>query len=171
MTRTYNKIKFKKIGLIALIILVTQLYHSSFGRSDRPKDNRSFNEMFQDGLDSLENAEKVKKVESMTFNEMEQQNNQNAFSQSNYQNSNDTSGIEIILMIGLGAILLGALSSIKRSSYINFIARVFYRFSAQYNKDQFNLKVVELKKLLDSGVISQKVYDSRMEEILKDRKL
>jgi hypothetical protein len=171
MIRSKNKIKFTKIWLIPLIILVTQSYYSSFAQSNRPKDNRTFNEKFQDGLDSLDNTEKVQKVESMTFNEMEQRNNQNTFSRSNYQNSNETSGIEIILIIGLGALLLGAFSSLKRASFINFLAKMSYRFSAQYNKDQFKLKVVELKKLLDSGVISQKVYDSRMEEILKDIKL
>jgi hypothetical protein len=157
--------------LLVITLVFTTIPFDLLCQNEKPKDKRSFNEMFQAKLDSLPSNESTKQVESITFNELESQNNLNRFNQSKYQDSESNDGIKILILLGIGAILLGAISNIKRGSAIKFLSSLVYRFSSQYKNDQFNAKVIELKSLLDKGIISQRVYDSRMEDILKERKL
>jgi hypothetical protein len=128
-------------------------FRSSKQRSIKTKPS-TFNDDFQDKL----NNAPVAPVVSIPIEPIE---TNSAFDQTIVSNAIDFIFILIVVII-LWKVL------IKRS-FNTIFSKIFFRFSATGRTERFEKNIVVLKKLLETGVISQNVYDSRMNDLLKRR--
>ncbi len=128
-------------------------FRSSESRSIKTKPS-TFND---DYMGQLNNAP-VAPVESIPMESIE--------TNSSFDQKFVSNAIDFIFIVILVVILWKVL--IKRSFYTIF-SSIFSRFSATSKTERFEKNVAVLKKLLDNGVISQNVYDSRMDDLLKRR--
>ncbi len=144
-----------------LLIFISTLSIVTCGQSDKYKDTSSFNEQFENiPVDTF-------RIESKPFDEI----SITPLNQSQKFDPNLLNAICFIMLLGLVIVFLGAISTVKKTTIIRVIANICYRFSPRYKNEKFIKKVNTLKQLLDQGIISQSVYDSRLKDLLKDNKL
>lgn len=141
-------------GVIENMPTVPEMEFRSSEQRSIKKIPSTFNDDF---MGQLNNAP-VAPVESIPMEPIE---TNSSFDQKFVSNAIDFIFI-VIVVVMLWKVL------IKRSFKAIF-SSIFSRFSATSKTERFEKNVVVLKKLLDTGVISQNVYDSRMNDLLKRR--
>lgn len=128
-------------------------FHSSKEKSIKTKPS-TFNEVYQERLNSVQ----VAPVESISLNQIDTNSN----SSESISNLLDFIFILIIVLLILWRL-------IYKGIIPAFFSKIGFRFSAKHSEEKFEKNVSVLKELLENGVISQSVYDSRMNDLLKRR--
>jgi hypothetical protein len=128
-------------------------FSSSDQRSIKTKPS-TFNDDFQDQLNSAPKSPVV----SIPIKQIE---TNSSFDQTFVSNAIDFALILIVVLI-LWKVLFKRL-------FNAIFSKIIFRFSATRKTERFEKNVVVLKKLLETGMISQNVYDLRMNDLLRRR--
>lgn len=141
-------------GVIENMPTVPEMEFRSSEQSSIKTKPSTFNDDYQDKLNNVP----VAPVVSIPLEPIEANS---SFDQTIVSNAIDFIFILIVLVI-LWKVL------IKRS-FNTIFSKIFFRFSATRRTERFEKNVILLKDLLEAGVITQNVYDSRMNDLLKRR--